>query len=422
MAGSWDLKPNYDTAPIGTVIQSPINLETLTKGKWIALDGRDCNRSDYPELSPYFPAGVFTSTVRTLNTTPYAATICADSVNFLANGDNSGIPFQASPDGITWTPASGWAPGDVPCCLAKIGSRFVITGIGTDLGIPWVINTGVSAATLAAKANWTQCTGGVAFTGALSPAVAYSPSLGRTVFCKGSSLATASALFYMNDSGGGITITACSGGSTTTRQGVCWTGQKFIVLTTVSVGNNIIQVSSDGATFSDQYLPGVFASSYSIASNGNGTVVIAVVERVEGSVAYFDGFLVSKDHGATWRRVPYASAGTFYGSILSVQYVNGKFIGLTQPTFGQGSLISNDGLNWLFEPTGSRGIGNIHAAAVEYKEGTYAFITSATTTAYTSTEDMSKFRLSAVVPETGAATLAFSAGLAMLPTYMKARS
>ena len=387
MPGSFDYKANYDTAPIGTVIQSPINLETVTNGKYIALDGRDCIRSQFPEIQSMFPAGVFTSTARTLAKAPSAASICSNGTYFVASGDTSGAGYgiQHSTDGASWTfKDTAIGAANSVNSLIYAGSRFILAagtagqpGVAADPTGVWTITTGGTTTTL---------TQGLAY-GSTANAGA-----GRTVLCKDGALATASGLFYMND--GATAWNACSGGSTRTRLGVCWTGQKFITL--CSDADSQIQTSTDGATWADGTIPQPLGGSFypnKIVSDGNGTVVISVYN---GAAAVW--FVVSKDHGSTWRNInaPAEAQISFRTGLTgvysySLAYLNGKFFGMNA---GLGySIISADGISWQVEPFEMGRGATCKSGAMAYKAGTYCGIDSGTTAAGTFTEDMSKFRL-----------------------------
>ena len=355
----------------------------MRNGKWIALDGRDCNRSDYPELSPYFPVGVFTSTARTLAGAPAYATIAADDTNYLATGVAGTATLQASADGVTWTASSTWGASTSWASIIRAGTRWVIAGSGGDATAPYVQNVNATAANTVPKANWTATTGGTTTT--LTQGLAYSPSLGRTVLCKNGSLATASGLFYLNDAS--TTWNACSGGSTMDRKGVCWTGQAFVTISNAS-DSNIIQTSSDGMTFSDAYI-NQKGNAVSITSDGNGTVVVYVTAAgLSNSKGY--GFIVSKDHGSTWCFVDAITSDLYY-PVPVIWYVNGKFIAA-----GTGvTLMSSDGLTWINEPVAMRGklFVTMGIGGQAYKNGVYCFVEAGNTAAITAVESNAKFHL-----------------------------
>ena len=400
--GAFDYKVNYDTAPVGSVIQSPINLETVTNGKWIALDGRDCNRGAYPELSPYFPAGVFTSTARTLNTTPQGSVIAADSTNFACLSALTGTQcVQASADGITWTGNGGFS-GAFPTGVSSLivaGSRWVLA---STTGALAVIATGGTAASFVNGANWTVCTGfttGTTLTQGLAYGSTANAGAGRTVVCKNGADTTANSLFYMND--GATAWNACSGGSTKDRKSSCWTGQRFMAFAI----DGTYQYSTDGATFVDAFLPvfgtGASAYGYSCASDGNGTVVIT---GTGVNAAYGMPILVSKDHGVTWRSVVVYVPFTPSTTAPAASFVNGRFVLSPTLTGADWMLMSSDGYGWQLDSVSFRGAGvSVFAnGAIAYKAGTYCGIISGSTSAATWTEDMSKFKIqSGIAPRSG---------------------
>jgi hypothetical protein len=395
--GMFDTSVNYDAMPIGSVLQSPINLEKVTDGKWIALDGRDCNRSDFPDLAPYFPAGVFTSTARTLARAPAAAVITVGThtggTAFVAGGLAGVQPLQASDDGVSWVdPSSTWAASTQWNSVIWANNRLVMAGSGGDAATPYVsvIGAAISAATLIGKGggNTVATTGGTTTT--LTQGLAYSPTLGRTVLCVNGSLATASGLFYLND--GATAWNACSGGSTADRKAVVWTGQKFIAAS--STPANLIQISSDGGTFSDQYVPGLPNTILGMASDGNGTVVI-----IANNSTTFLAIWVSSDHGATWARyapplefpISMTNGASLAPTVVRVFFANDKFF-ITSGNAALPPLLSRDGKAWFVEPLHGRGMATIGISDIAYKGSTYCAIHTGTS-ALTSVENNAKFRL-----------------------------
>lgn len=404
---------------IGTCVDSPINLESATNGQWLCCDGRDILRGSYPELAKYFPIPIFTSTARTLNAAPVLNAIAADSTNFLCPGAAGTSPLQASADGITWSTSATWTAATSPAAIINAGTRYVMAGAGGDLAQPYVSTIDQTAANAVAKANWTATTGGTTPTTNNIQGLAYSPTAnagaGRTVLVRNGSLSTAAGLFYMND--GATAWNACSGGSTASHFAVCWTGQKFIV-TDATTGNRI-KTSNDGATWVDQYIPFKNGGTASVASDGNGTVVMYTTSVLLGMNTTGVGVLVSKDHGATWRFISWTTNDK-WSSNGTIQYVNGMF-SCSQSTMQ--TLLSVDGISWFNEQVSNRGKAWEGAGAGDlsvwaYKAGVYCGI-STTTTALTATGDNSKFRLPMVATMTGSVPLN---QLAVGLTYIKARS
>jgi hypothetical protein len=161
----------------------------------------------------------------------------------------------------------------------------------------------------------------------------------------------------------------------------------------MGTAGNWLQTSADGITWSNQYIPYYYLiAGYlpSIASDGNGTVVISFYD----SVIVTQTFLVSKDHGVTWRKIGlpmwvsnnYSPA--YAGGIL--HYLNGKFI---HPLTTTDWAMSVDGLVWEVRPIGANGVSFIDTAAIAYKSGVYCGIKYLSATALTSVEDAGKFNL-----------------------------
>lgn len=370
---------------VGDVMQSPINKEVQTRGQWIALDGRDCNRGSYPELSPYFPVGVFTSTARTLGNAPVVPTIAADSVNFMAAGATATAPIQGSPDGITWTAGSGWAASSACASLIVAGPRLVMAGNGGDLVVPFVSATGQAVATAVTKAAWTATA--VAGTTALTQGLAYSPQLGLTVMIPD---AAGTAIYTLAD---GAAAWVGRTASSQTKQAICWTGVMFIITTSVA---GLLQTSTDGINFNDLYLPETQFSLASIASLGNGIVIVSANNA--NNNGKIGGMLVSLDGGFTWGYVqlpPDAQRATStIAYVGTVNVANGMFIitiydGTTATPW---ACFTKDGRSFTFDAIGQRGIAATLFKAIAYKAGVYCSITT-TTSAFTSIENLSKFRL-----------------------------
>ena len=436
MANAFDYK-QAAALPVGSVLQSPINIETLTGGQWVALDGRDCNRGDYPELSPYFPAGVFTSTARTLSESPGAAAIASDDTTFFTSAAAAtNVKVQYSTNGSTWatvatTPWVGGGSASLSSVISA-GSRTIMVG-GAGTTTPQVIAKGADASV---AGNYTATILGTITT--LTQGLAYGSTAnagaGRTVLCVNGSLPTATGLFYMDSTGGATTTwNACSGGSTRTRLGVVWTGQKFIVICSDNTGQayNTIQTSLDGATWVDGVIPqAVSGASFIpsiICSDGNGTVVISLYN---GAAHWF---VVSKDHGVTWRKVntPLGMEISVTGGVTKVltpylSFVNRKFIATSGNVDIGNSAISSDGLSWQVEPLeNGRGAASANGVyAMAYKAGTYVGVATGTTDALSLTEDMSKFRMPISDSGSQASNSANygDGGRSSHPLYMKARS
>lgn len=397
-----------DPREVGEVVQSPINLEAMTGGRYLLLDGRDLNRADVPELgykkdrvtgALAFPGGVFTGTARTLAASPAQPVIAVNGngqyVAAAANSGGTASMIQASSDGVTWSTdaAGGWAGGDCTS-LIYAGSRLIMTGSSGSLVVPHVSSFAGSDTAATAFANWTATT--VATTTTLTQGLAYSATAnagaGRAVMIPN---AAGTTIWTLDD--GATAWVARSHSNSRTKKAVVCTGTKFIAFCTDNY--NIILTSNDGVTWVEQFLPQVFSSAFANAvSDGRGTVVAA-------STSLSGIFIVSKDHGATWRTVytPYAEtlllSNASGGAVGLLSVANDKFF-CTTPLSGTSlgnDFVSADGTTWFAEPL-QRGRGVIYAGGntakpVAYKNGVYCLLTSATTAALTLTEDTSKFRL-----------------------------
>lgn len=410
--GSFDYRIGEE-APIGTVLQSPANLEKTTNGKYLMIDGRVLSRGDYPELASMFPSGDFLSTARTLTQTPNLnAMIASDDTNFLVAGMSASTsPLQASADGITWVTSATW--GSVAStCVIRAGSRFVMAGQSSDLAVPWVSTINQTAANQCAKANWTATTGGTTIP-TLKQALAYSPQLARTVLIHEG----ASTNYYTLEDAGTVWTTRTA--TSATKAAICWSGSKFI--TVMNVAGNFLQTSTDGITWGDLYIPHYYTVAGgvpSIASDGNGTVAISFYD----STNVTQNFLVSKDHGATWRTIglPMWANTNYTGAIASgvIAYIDGRFV---QSLTTTGWAMSVDGLAWESRTVGRNGISFIDTQAAAYKSGVYCGIKMSSAIALTSVEDAGKFVLPNISPYGNSNTARHQVN-EPFPYYIKARS
>lgn len=372
---------------IGQAIQSPVDLEALYPGEFMRLDGRDVLRSAVSSAflgagNANFPAGVFTSTARTLPQAPNTLALCAGPSHFIAAGRNlTNGELVYSADGVSWTALSlttAWTGGTVSVSsIIYAGARYIAAETG--LGKPAVCSGDPTS-----QANWSATTNG--FTTNLSQGLAYSASLGI-------------AVGIQNGSGTVIKTLADAASAwvnrshATARDKFCvtFTGQKFIVL----VNNSQVYLSSsDGATWVEQQLP-YLVNAPCIASDGNGTVVVVMVR----DSSYVTKILVSNDHGATWNEVTvpfdaYRSSSyslPLSAPLMSAQYINGKFV---IPSSNGSVLFSATGRTWQVEPVNRRGALSAGCRVMAYKSGIYVGIDT-TTSALSATEDTTKFRLPA---------------------------
>lgn len=373
-----------DSMPVGSVIQSAINLEKIAGGRWMPCSGRDIFRTAVsPDFSDQYPAGVFTSTARTLAAAPasYYST-AATPTYFVIPAATGTAAMQYSSDGATWSQASLVTPASttvnsiiwtgVRLIAAVSGSAQPIVTTGDNPGSTWTVTTGGTTSTL----KW---------------ALAYSSSLAMTVMATD---AASTSIYTLAD---GATAWSARTKTSSTPLGVTWTGSRFICVT--ATASLPMQYSTDGINWTDSGL-GSFTRSFEsqsikgIASDGNGTVVVGLDDYV----------LVSSDHGSAWERVylPFdlhrvaselSAAVTV--SITNIQYVNGRFV--VSMHAGTGAIknaFSKDGKTWQVETVGNRCISPTFVAALAYKGGVYIGI-NPSTAALSATEDMGKLRLPA---------------------------
>lgn len=388
MSGAFDYKTATDSSPIGTVVESPINLEVTSGGKYLALDGRYMFRQDYPDLAKHFAAGKFTQTARTLNATP-ATTIqpAVDNTNFLLGGASGTSPLQASADGITWSTSATWSASTRINSLIRAGSRFVAAGSTGDMSAPYVAAIDQTAANIVAKSNWTATTGGTTVTNGLAHALAYSSSLGLTVMC---GAGTGTSIYTLAD--GATAWSTRTHTSSVDKTAVVWTGMKFIAFTSTI---NLIITSTDGVTWTESYADGALnVNPTHVASNENG-VIVALPYTTDD----FSKFMVvSTDHGVTWRRIAMPSDVAYtwltgqviaYTTYPRISYTNGKFFVVANLYTNR--LVSSDGVTWTSMIVGASGV-TASANHFAYKAGVYLGVQDSTA-ALTATEDLSYFRL-----------------------------
>lgn len=417
----------FDTAPVGTVIQSPINLETLTNGKYIALDGRDCNRTEFSELAPYYPIGVPTATTRTLGAAPAGSFAANDGTYFLASDISAvDVKFQYSSTGATATwntiTPTPWVGAGSGYCINGIyvGSRWFLCGSAANAKP--IVSTGSPNS----NANWAITSGtSLAGTSAGYP-IAYSPSLDKVVYIVSGSGANSSAIFYMTASGSGTAWSNAVGSTTTDRRVVVWTGARFVIF---GNGTGLYQYSTDAANWTDAYLPLPSVTVYGGASDGAGTIVLqARINQTSGGTRW--GLIVSKDHGNTWRSIfPSTELSILEidsGITGAVSFANGRFF-VSGVVNYQYTFVSTDGISWTTEFHAVRGQAYVGAGLfpglVTYKGGVYFSSNAGAggTSQLTFTEDTSKFKLHRVMP-TYQSGIGEQSGQSYMTSYIKARS
>ena len=379
-----------DFRQIGEIVQSPINLE-VPNSKYICIDGSDRNRSDWPELgtTARFPVGVFTSTSRTLAANPSDATIVADATNFLVPGVAGTDALQASADAVTWvTTTGGWAASSAFPSMIVAGPRFIIAPSAGE-SQPYFIAIGGTAANLVVKANWTVTTGGTVT--ASERGLSYDPATGITVLIKTTPLTTANGVFALSNNAD-TSWAAAGGGSTMNRQAIAFSGTKHIIVAYTQ--SNLYQTTTDGVTVTDAYFPFTFIAD-DIVSDGAGTVVVAAHTITNGAFSSTNGFIVTKDHGATWKIIDSERSGLF-GTTPYLSFANGKFIA-TNSSGSSEHVVSSDGLTWFNEPISKRGkVISSDSRRLAYKSGVYCGVHTSGG-ALTAVEDMNKFKMPSAV-------------------------
>lgn len=309
--------------PIGTVAEL---VAPPADGNWLPADGRSVARGDYPVLSAMFGVGTCTFTARTLAATPAARGIAASATYFVASGASGATGIQYSTDGTTWSTTSVSITSGTISSIVWTGIRFVATYSATNQP---VVTTGDNP-----NSTWTATTGGPA-TVATSNGLAYSPSLGMTVAITTSST---NSIYTLAD--GATAWTTQTAPTTAARNGVCWTGSRFIVITQSSQS---YLYSTDGITWTEAFFPNFvnmsFGANPQIYSNGSGLVVARMIDTA-GS---FMRLLVSTDHGVTWRNaqvpVGFPESAT---SSTSLSYAGGVFFLYAAYC----TLCSTDGVTW----------------------------------------------------------------------------
>lgn len=302
--------------PLGGVVQG----YGLTEPMYVRRDGRALSRAAYPRLSTKFPFGRLTGTIRTLPNTPTGYSVAASPTYFVAptSANNPGI--QYSTDGATWSSASVSMPSSSVATLIWAGTRFC--AVNTNTTVPYV-TTGDNP-----NSVWTATTGGFnSVPSGLLNLLAYGSTPGRIVCVSGGGSTSVQTL----DNGSTAWVSR-SGLVSLNRRGVCWSGQKFVI---VCENAAVVSSSTDGITWAESQIPeAIAASSGDIASNGAGVIVMT------GAAS---GLWVSTDHGATW--CPVGIPGVASSSAWKVTYSGDRFF---IPT-ALGVAMSLDGKEWFVE-------------------------------------------------------------------------
>lgn len=348
------LNSKYDNGlPIGAVLQG-YGLDPL---QYLPLDGRVVARSAWSMLEKKFPVGKYTGTQRTIPQTAAGGPLIATANHFVAAGVAGTTAIVYSADGATWanatTPAS-----TTPVAICAMAARIV--ALQSTAAQP------VASATLDPTSVWSATTGGpVSVTvGNHFSRMVYSAALGRMVACAGSSRYT------MDDASTAWTLRTGSG-AIGNPVGVCWTGNRFLLIAANSAAT---EISTDGITYAAGALLAEATASAqgNIDSDGAGMVVVS---------GCASGLQVSHDHGATWavRQIPGVPASDAW----RVRWLGDRFV---VPTL-LGLAFSKDGDSWFLETTpvqafvANGGVAKKGAVTVHVPGGSapgYSFTESAT--------------------------------------------
>lgn len=407
-----------DDMPIGAILQSHLDLEYLTGGRWKAMNGRDIDRGKVHGLiSNLHPCGPLnTLTNRTLSAVPVVASIDASPNNFVAAAASGAAPIQYSTDGITWSQASivMGTSGSVTC-LRFCGSRWITVYAAINAA-------GAIQCTTADNpgSTWLNTTNAVQpnNSGFNDNILCYSPQLALTAVIQVSQ----TGIMTLPDGSNTCTLRTRTA---MTMKGLVWTGRLFFG---IGAGNQTLnaQTSPDGTTWTDIATIGWDTTTATgIASDGAGNIVISFPTY----------FLVSNDHGTSWGKVypppefalarddNYVTAGAV---IRVVKYQNGRFIANTGTIAAPTSqvLFSLTGQSWQVE-TPTKRVNNVGGAflmaTMAWKGTTVAGInTAAVTTSQTAVEDITKFRMPATFRAPEVTTLQ-PAGMAVGQEYIKTR-
>lgn len=404
-----------DAMPLGTVVQSPINLEKTSGGRWRHMGGQVLNRYEVDDrIAAQFPLGPCQSTARTLAAIPGSAVLAASPTYFVAPGvvTPGTLGIQYSADGTTWSNAGVVTASMTPISVQYIGSRWLVGYTGG-----WQVTTADNP-----NSTWVTLTIAVSADAATGNAnAAYSPQLGRAVL-----LASGATTFYSLDDGATAAVSRTKVSST--EVGVVWTGQRFLIVGTAYLnqlqesvnGTNNFTAMADPNTGFDTTL------ARGVVSDGNGTVVI-----------YFDQyFLTSNDHGVSWSKVypPFEALlslktelpTSVIQPIQNVFFSGGMFLATTgiQTASGFGVMASaaGDGKTWQFEPVLRRGSGSVASLAVAAIKGTtlMGIYTGGTANNISAVIDPTKFRMPATWRAPEVTTLQVASAV-QHPEYMKVR-
>lgn len=325
------------------------------------LIGQTIVREARPRLSPLFPVGKMTGTVRTLAGNA-AGPVVATADNFVAgNLSASANSIQYTADGATWSSTA--TPTCTPSVLLVTANRIIALNSAAAQGIV--------SATLVPTSTWSLMVSGptgVALGNHYSR-MAYSASLGRV-------LLGASTRFTLDD-GTNTWVGRTSTSGLTSPVGYAWTGTRYVGIGTSSA---ICEFTADGITYTAGLLAeATSASQGNIASDGDGTVVVSGCPS---------GLQVSHDHGATWRIQ--LLTGVPPSDAWRIQRIGDRFV---VPT-AQGLVFSLDGRAWFLETTTLQ--SSLTTSGVAKKGTVTVEVSPGTTVAYSFTESATEFLLPAI--------------------------
>lgn len=348
--------------PLGALVQG-IN---LSEPQWVRCDGLPRARASFPRLSTLFPFGRLTGTVRTLAASPTSLQVVASADHFVAAGGATSLAIQYSTDGVTWATAT--TATQTVIALIATPSRYITLSSSAQQPL--------ASATLVPTSTW-------ALTASGPVSVAAGNSLCRLAYGAGKVVAVSGNVVHTLDDGSTTWVSRTSSGGAN-RMGACWTGSRFVM---VISGNTLLQLSTDGITWTDGSLrEATSASQGNIASNGSGVVVAS------GSPS---GLQLSTDHGLTWDFV--SIPGVQPSDTWRVQYAGDRF---WLPT-ALGMCMSLDGRSWFLDTTHVQPF--VTAAAVA-KKGDVVVQTASTSAAvaYSYSESSTHFATPRIAQQTPA--------------------
>lgn len=372
---------NNSSAPVGSFLFAPYK---ISDPAYLLCNGAKLVRTTYPLYAALQPVGTFTSTIRTKGAVASSAAVYADSTNFIAAGAPGTSAIQTSPDGITWTQRTTAAYTSYGIkCIAGDGTNIVIlTSAAAGIAPSYSTDNG---------ATFTQSTSGGAFVADQSPpsALTYAPNLGTVG--RFLALCQANGLYISTSDDRGVTWTSYAHGTGFNFLAVCWTGTKFIALTSIS---GTVMTSTTGLTGSWTAQAVSFIQTFTAAGQGQ------IVSDGAGKVLIIDNSAfvatVSTDNLATTYSRSFAtllSTGNTPGNMyLGVpSFANGRFFILWTAGQQRSLLVSTDLNTWLYPPDVS--LPAIEQYGIAFKAGVYLASSLGSQNAFSFVEDTTKVYL-----------------------------